>query len=114
MRHARLYLADVVDAGDSIARFLAGVSEDAFLASDLIRSAVLQKLMIIGEAAARIPEEVRRRRPEVPWADIADFRNVAARGYFTMDWSIVWTIASEQVPELRRQVAAILDREPPP
>jgi len=111
MRREKLYLADLVEAADAIQIFLAGVTQEAFLADDLIRSAVLQKLMIIGEAAAKLPENLRGRHAEIPWADIIAFRNVAVHAYFTMQWPVVWTVATTQVPELRSQVAAILDAE---
>lgn len=53
MRREKLYLADIVEAADAVATFLAGVERDRFVHDDLLRSAVLQKLSIIGEAAAR-------------------------------------------------------------
>ena len=52
MRREELYLTDIVEADDAIHQFLAGVEQDSFLRNDLLRSAVLQKLIIIGEGAA--------------------------------------------------------------
>lgn len=61
MRHEALYLNDIVEAAGDIARFIAGVGADAFQGSDLLRSAVVQKLSVIGEAAARrIHQEISR------------------------------------------------------
>jgi uncharacterized protein with HEPN domain len=54
MRRDKLYLADIVEAADAVAAFLAGAERERFLQDDLLRSAVLQKLSIIGEAAARL------------------------------------------------------------
>ncbi len=111
MRREQLYLVDIVGAAQAIARFLKGVTRESFLSDDLVQSAVLQKLMIIGEAAARLPAEFKALHSDVPWADMIGFRNVAIHGYFTMKWSIVWTIAAQQAPDLRRKVEAILLRE---
>jgi uncharacterized protein with HEPN domain len=72
---------------------------------------VLQKLIVIGEAAARLPRQFTHSHPEVPWVDIVGFRNIAVHEYFAVDWSIVWVTASEDVPVLRRAVARILDEE---
>jgi len=55
MRREELYLSDILEAADAIEKFLADIDKDAFINSDLIRSAVLQKLTIIGEATARLP-----------------------------------------------------------
>ncbi|MCK4374815.1 MAG: DUF86 domain-containing protein [Candidatus Brocadiae bacterium] len=84
-----------------------------FLGNDLLRSAVLQKLTIIGEAAARLPAEFRRAHAEVEWADVVAFRNIAVHAYFAVDWSIVWVTATQDAPALRAKVAAILEEEYP-
>ena len=54
MRREGLYLSDIVDAADAIERFISGVDREAFLRDDLRQSAVLQKLIVIGEAASRL------------------------------------------------------------
>ena len=77
MRRDRLYLDDVVEAADAISSFLTDVTEEQFLASDLLQSAVLQKLTIIGEAAARLSPGFKAGAPHIPWPDIAAFRNIA-------------------------------------
>ena len=51
MRREELYLTDMVEAADAISQFVLGVEQDAFSQNDLLRSAVLQKLIIIGEGA---------------------------------------------------------------
>jgi len=57
MRHESLYLNDIVEAADHIAEFISGADFDAFQESEMLRSAVVQKLSIIGEAAARVSGE---------------------------------------------------------
>jgi uncharacterized protein with HEPN domain len=111
MRPERLYLVDIVEAADAIADFLRSVEESHFLKSDLIQSAVLQKLTVIGEAAARLPAEFCDSHSEIPWRDIVGFRNHAVHEYFAVEWSIVWVSATEEAPLLRSQVAALLAQE---
>jgi len=77
----------------------------------LRQSAVLQKLIVIGEAAARLPVQFRERHPEIEWADIVGFRNIAVHEYFAVSWTIVWVTATQDVPDLRRKVARILAKE---
>jgi uncharacterized protein with HEPN domain len=113
MRPERLYLTDIVEAVDSIRDFLDGVQESKFLSDDLIRSAVLQKLTVIGEAAARLPTEFCERHPQIPWRDIVAFRNIAVHAYFAVEWPIVWVAATEEAPLLRDQAAEILVQEFP-
>ena len=111
MRREELYLTDIVEAADAIQRFIEGVQREDFVDDELRRSAVLQKLIVIGEAAARLPREFTERHPEVEWADIVSFRNIAVHEYFSVNWSIVWVAATQDTPELRRKVAKILAEE---
>jgi len=113
MRREELYLADMVEAVDAIDLFLANVDRETFLADDLVRSAVLQKLTIIGEAAAHLPADLRERHPEIAWTDIIGFRNIAIHSYFSIDWNIVWIAATQDAPSLRNQIAQIIEREFP-
>lgn len=114
MRREFLYLTDIVEAADQIGGFIAGVEAEAFFDSDLLRSAVVHKLSIIGEAAARVSEELRARYPAVPWPQIIAFRNILVHAYFGIDWDVVWLAAKDRVPVLREQVARILAAESDP
>lgn len=111
MRREELYLTDIVEAADAIQRFVAGVRREDFFDDELRQSAVLQKLVVIGEAAARLPAEFRVRHPEIEWADIVGFRNIAVHEYFAVNWSIVWVAATQDSPDLRRRIAKILRGE---
>jgi len=113
MRREELYLTDIVEAADAIQRFIEGIRRDNFLHDELRQSAIVQKLTIIGEAAARLPAEFRQCHPQIEWADIAGFRNIAVHEYFALDWSVVWVAATQDAPDLRRKVAAILAEEYP-
>ncbi len=104
MRSERLYLTDIIEATDAIGRFLDGVDAEDFVENELV-----QKLLVIGEAAARLPAAFRERHPHVPWSQIAAFRNFAIHAYFAVDLSIVWVAATQEVPELHGQAKRLLD-----
>jgi len=67
--------------------------------------------LVIGEAAARISDELKARYREIPWPKIVAFRNILVHAYFGTDWAEVWLAASRQAPELRDQIASILQAE---
>ena len=113
MRSEALYLKDMVEAADAVERFLTGVEETAFLGSEMLQSAVLLKLIIIGEAAAHLSKEFRQRHADMEWSDIVAFRNLSVHAYFGVQWPIVWGTATEEVPELRRIVGGILESDYP-
>jgi len=111
MRHDSLYLNDLIEAADHIADFIAGVDFAGFQKSEMLRSAVVQKLAVIGEAAARVSEGLRGRHPEVPWPQIVAFRNILVHAYFGIDWDVVWRAGTNRCPVLREQVAGFLSAE---
>jgi len=111
MRHEKLYLADIVEAAQAIERFLMGQDFDEFEQNEMLNSAVLQKMTVIGEAAARLPKEFTARFPDIPWVDIVGFRNIAVHEYFAIRWDIAWVAAVDDVPRLKEQIEKILKEE---
>ena len=73
MRIDRLYLNDIVEAAEAIERFLADAPEESFLLNEMQQSAILQKLIVIGEAAARVSQTTRSAHSQIPWQDIVAF-----------------------------------------
>jgi len=113
MRPDRLYLLDIIEAADRVDVHLAERNRETFLADVTRQAAVLHELTVIGEAASRLSEPLREAHPATPWAKVVSFRNVVVHQYFGLNWAIVWDTATELVPELRRQVAAVLRAEFP-
>jgi uncharacterized protein with HEPN domain len=113
MRPDRLYLLDIIEAADRIDIHLADRDREMFLADVTRQAAVLHELTVIGEAAARLSLPLRQAHPATPWAKIVSFRNVVVHEYFALSWEIVWDTATELVPELRFEVAAVLSAEFP-
>jgi uncharacterized protein with HEPN domain len=103
-----LYVADVVAAGDAITRYIAGVDYQAFAANDEKRAAVERQVFIIGEAAARLPEDWKQRLPGVPWRKIVGLRNMLAHGYWVIDSEELWDVARNKVPEFLAQLRPLL------
>ena len=108
MRREELYLTDIVEAADSIQAFLEGIDRPRFEGDDQLRSAVLLKLIVIGEAASRLPRQFTAQHPDVEWADIVGFRNIAVHAYFSVDWSLVWAAATIDAPELQLRIRRLL------
>ena len=111
MRREELYLRDIVEAADHIAGFVSGLDFSRFEESELIRSAVVQKLAIIGEAAGRVSDDLKARYPVTPWPKIVAFRNILVHAYFGIDWTEVRRAATKEAPELRAEMVLILSRE---
>lgn len=106
-RDWRLYLDDIREACEKIARYSDASSKAAFFADEKTYDAVLRNLEVIGEAAKRLPEEVRRQHPSVDWRKIAGLRDLIAHAYFGIDHDILWDIVRHKVPELLGRIQRI-------
>jgi len=102
-----LYLIDITER---IRRVLASATEGrgVFLASVEKQDAILHNLQLLGESVKRVSDELKERYPEVPWRDIAAFRNVLVHDYMGIDLDLVWGIVTERIAPLQRQIEQIL------
>ncbi len=87
----KLYLVHISDAMDNI--FDAISSEpDVFFKNTHIQNAVYRYFEIIGEAAARLPDEFKAKHPDINWQGMKNLRNVIIHQYDGIDPDIVWKI----------------------
>ena len=103
-----LYLSEILTSMDKIGRYTRGITFEEFLQQDQLIDAVERNIEKIGEAAAAVPEEIRKKHPEVPWKTIVGLRNKVIHHYFAVDHEVIWQIATKNIPETRDRIADIL------
>ena len=111
MRTSRLYLIDILEAINSIEKFVAGLDFEAFKNDDLRCSAVIRKFEIMGEAAKNIPEDIRQKYDSVHWRGMAGMRDKLIHLYFGIKYEIVWNTVKDVIPELKTLIIKILEDE---
>ena len=109
----RFFLDDMIDFAEKVLAYTHGFDQTGFVASGLIYDATLRNLELIGEAATHIPDEVRASRPEIPWRMIIATRNSLIHGYLGIDDDTLWSIISDDVPELLRLLRAMNNQVKP-
>jgi len=93
-------IEDILTCIHNIHLFIAGMNSKSFVADLKTIRAVAFELTTIGEATRAIPDEVRKRYPEVPWGKMQDIRNVIIHEYFRMDEEIIWQTIQKDLPPL--------------
>ncbi len=99
-RDERVYLRHIADAIARINDYLAGLSERDFKERQIVQSAVIRELEIIGEAARNLSDDFRRDHPEVAWQDVIAMRNRLIHAYFDVDLNVVWEVVRDDLPGL--------------
>ena len=111
MSRDRATLLDIVIASRDIIDCTDGVHRDEFLENRVLQSAVLHKLMLMGEAVKRLSGETRNQHPEIPWKDIAGLRDKLIHAYGEVDPGLIWDIVRTRLSELLTQVEALVTNE---
>jgi uncharacterized protein with HEPN domain len=105
------YLMDILDSIEKIEDFVKGFNFEEFSKDTKTIYAVVRALEIIGEATKNLPNSLRLHHPEVPWKDMAGFRDKVVHGYFGVDLEVVWDTAVEDAPFLKSLIIKILDEK---
>ncbi len=111
MRRDDAYLLDILLAARQATEFLEGITWEQFAQSDLLQSAVMRPLEIIGEAGRRISPETQQAHPEVPWAQMIGMRNRLIHEYFQVDLARVWETVHDDLPDLISRIEPLVPPE---
>lgn len=106
-RDPRVYLAQILERIDRILEYTAG-GRDAFFRRRQIQDAVIRNLEVIGEAIKRVPEEYRKKHPDIPWRELAGLRDILIHQYEDADIRRLWQMVERDLGPLRRSIAEIL------
>lgn len=90
--------------------YVEGQTRDDFLADPKTQDAVIMKLLVIGELAAKLLDEhpdYTRQYPQIPWQQMKGMRNRMAHGYFELNTEIVWDTVQTALPDLEAKLRAM-------
>jgi len=99
-RDPRVPLRHMLDFAREAARFAEGKTREDIENDRLLNLALVHLIELVGEAANRVPREVRESLPGIPWARIVGMRNRLIHGYDFVDYDILWQTVVEDLPAL--------------
>ncbi len=100
-------LQDILNAIDKIERFIKRMTFAQFKKKELVMDAVIRNFEVIGEASKNIPNSIKNKYPEIPWAQMNGMRNVLIHQYFGVDTKVVWHTAKKALPKLKKQLTEL-------
>ena len=108
-RDIAVYLNDIYESAELIIDYCKKITEEEFYQSTEKQDAILRRIQIIGDAAKRIPEKDRANWSHIPWKKIAGMRDIVVHEYFGVTLAMVWQVAVQDIPELKDQIAGMLN-----
>jgi len=106
-REWEFYLDDMIEFAEKVMTYTEGFDKASFAASGLNYDATVRNLELIGESATHIPDDIRKAEPNLPWRMVVATRNQLIHGYLGIDNDTLWSIISDDIPELLQQLYAI-------
>lgn len=107
-------LAHIIENINLARAFTAGMAYPAFCADIKTVYAVTRAFEIISEASRRLPDDLKARHPNLPWADIAGAGNVYRHDYEDLLEEQLWYTLQHDLEPLRKAVDQELARLTPP
>jgi uncharacterized protein with HEPN domain len=102
------FLLDMLQSAELIMTYTALCSKDEFVENVQLQDSVIRRLLVIAEAARRIPEATRQTLPNISWQEINGMRNRLVHEYNDVNLNIVWDVVQSEIPtlieELRGQI----------
>jgi len=89
-------------------RFLGSRGLDEFLADELVQSAVVRCVEVIGEAARLVSDQTRRRARAIPWTLIVGMRHILTHDYGVVNLDKVHDVVTGYLPALIAELAPLI------
>jgi uncharacterized protein with HEPN domain len=102
-------IEDMLDAIAKIMRYTDGMTLSEFEGDEKTIDAVTRNLAVIGEAARHIPDDVKRREPQIPWLEISGMRNFVIHQYADVSLLTIWNTVQRNLPPLVPLLQSLLE-----
>jgi len=103
------YVQDILDAINEICDFIGTMIFEDFRKDKKNINTVLRSIEVMGEAAKRIPQDIRDKYPSVPWKKMAGIRDKLIHEYSGVDLEIVWGLINKELFLVKPEVLKALN-----
>jgi uncharacterized protein with HEPN domain len=102
------WVADILRNAERVQAFVGALSAGELARDEVRLYGALHALTLIGEAAKRVPQEVRQRFPDIPWKAMAGLRDVIVHQYDEVDIEAIHRTATEDAQMLIDRLPAVI------
>lgn len=95
-----LTLEQIKDFADEAIQMANSKTREDLDRDRMLELALVRLVEMIGEAANRLPEDIREQYPAIPWRTIIATRNRLIHGYDTINKDILWAIVATDLPQM--------------
>ena len=103
-------LRKILEEIDFIKAAVGGIDFKSFNADEEKKRAVAMTLINVGELVRLLSEDLKKSARDIPFKEIMATRNIAAHGYYALNFNYVWDTVKTDIPELKEKISDILSR----
>ena len=103
-----MLLAHMRDCLDRIFEYTDG-ERSRFNDSRLVQDATIRNLQTLAESSQRLSSDIKGTELQIPWRELAGFRNVIVHGYLGVDLGAVWLVIEQDLPALTAAVNRMIE-----
>lgn len=104
LHYFELILSSIV----AIEGYVKDIPEEKFINNDVLRHAVLMRLIVIGEYGGKISEKSKIDFKEIEWQILKAARNFYIHVYDSINWLYIWETIKIDLPVLKPKVQNII------
>lgn len=105
------FLKHIADECSYIGSVTSNLSKEDFLNDETLKRAIIRSLEIIGEATKKIPADFKVKWNLIQWKNMAGMRDRLIHDYLGINYSIVWDVIKNKIPDLSKQIQKVLNEE---
>ena len=69
---------------------------------------MIRNLQTLTESSQRLSDDIKATETQLPWRELAGFRNVIVHGYLGIDLAAVWLVVDQDLPPLAAALARMI------
>ena len=106
-KNNKYYAQKAIEQTDAIDKYISNKNYDEFVSDEELIDAVMFRLIQMVENIKNISSDFKARHPEIPWGDIAGFRNGIVHDYGKTDYLTVYETITNDIDELKEVLKTI-------
>lgn len=98
-KNPAILIEQILESINLIKSYTSALTEQEFNSKSMVRDAVLMHLIVIGEAAHKLPEDFKKKHDSIERIRITRTRHIIAHEYGRVDFAVSWRIITIYLPQ---------------